>query len=82
MVGPMNLIFDVAEHGVAPGECLNLHVGRSAASDHAPVRTGLDERPKALQPVGSQSSIRSLVLTRLPVNRVATKAFQRRDPHG
>ena len=82
MVGPMNRIFDVAEHGVDPGEGLDLHAGRAATGDNAPVRTGLDDRPEALQSVGSHFSIRRQVLTRPPVNRVAAKALQRRHPHG
>ena len=80
--GPMNQIFDGGGHGADAGEGLDLHAGQAATDDTATVRTGLDDRPQAWQPIGSQFSIRPQVVTRPPVNRGAAKACQRRHPHG
>ena len=76
VIGAVDRVLDVAEHGVDPGTLRFLNTGRATAGGNAPVRAGLDDGSEAWQPVGGHFCVRRQMLARPAVDGVAAKALR------
>jgi len=82
IVGPMRSILDDPEHRVGPGELRRLDAARAAFSSEARARTGLDERPEAMQTILGDFSFRRQMHLCPASNRLTAKSGDWRHAHG
>jgi len=81
LVGAMDGLLELAEHGVDPGEFLLSPVRWRGPIVDPPARTGLYDDTESSQPVRVQLGIGRHMPAGLAVNRGAAKALQRRRAH-